>query len=172
MNGYLSHLAWQRNNSLNQRSTPDQALKKLERYCSYQDRCHQEVRRKLYEVGLYGDDVDQVMVKLIEGRFLDEERFARSYARGKFRMKKWGRIRIQIELRRRQISKYCLKAAMQELEEYDYEGTLKTMLEKRFEKQKPDLHPYAKRQDLITYAMRKGYEIDVIKSVITDVITS
>ncbi|MFK8058243.1 MAG: regulatory protein RecX [Saprospiraceae bacterium] len=166
-------MAWQRNNSLNkQRSTPDQALKKLERYCSYQDRCHQEVRRKLYDVGLYGEDVDHVMAKLIETSFLDEERFARSYARGKFRMKKWGRIRIQIELRSRQISKYCMKAAMQELEEYDYEGTLKKLLEKRYEKQKSDLHPYAKRQDLITFGMRKGYEIDIIKSVITEVIPS
>jgi len=164
-------MAWQQNNSLKkQRSTPSQALKKLERYCAYQDRCHQEVRRKLYDVGLYGEDVDQVMAKLIESRFLDEERFARSYARGKFRMKKWGRIRIQIELKRRQISKYCLKAAMQELEEFDYEGTLKTLLEKRYEKQKSDLHPYAKRQDLITYGMRKGYEIEVIKRVITEVV--
>lgn len=128
------------------------------------------MRRKLYEVGLYGEDVDHVMAKLIETKFLDEERFARSYARGKFRMKKWGRIRIQIELRSRQISKYCMKAAMQELEEFDYEGTLKTLLEKRYEKQKPDLHPYAKRQDLITYGMRKGYEVEVIKSVIPDVI--
>lgn len=128
------------------------------------------MRRKLYEVGLYGEDVDHVMAKLIETKFLDEERFARSYARGKFRMKKWGRIRIQIELRSRQISKYCMKAAMQELEEFDYEGTLKTLLEKRYGKQKPDLHPYAKRQDLITYGMRKGYEVEIIKQVITEVI--
>jgi regulatory protein len=94
----------QRQQGFRNSCTPDQAFKKLERFCAYQDRCHQEVRRKLYDLGLYGADVDQVMARLIEDRYLDEERFARSFARGKFRMKSWGRKRIERELKQREVS--------------------------------------------------------------------
>ena len=150
--------AWQRNNSLSKgRPTPSEALKKLERYCAYQDRCHQEVRRKLYDIGLYGEDVDHVMAQLIEDKFLDEERFARSFARGKHKIKHWGRYRIERELKGKQISRYCIKAALSELDELPYFETLRTLLEKRRDKQAGDLHPYARRQDLIEYGMRKGY---------------
>ena len=164
--------AWQRKSSLSKgRPTPAEALKKLERYCAYQDRCHQEVRRKLYDIGLYGEDVDHVMAQLVEDRFLDEERFARSYARGKFRMKHWGRQRIERELKSRQISRYCIKAAMSELEQYDYEGALRTLLEKRHGKVLPKgLHPYALRQDLIAFGLRKGYEMDLVLRMAREVV--
>lgn len=163
--------AWQRKASLRaKRLTPDEARVKAERYCVYQDRCHREVRRKLYDLGLYGGDIDQVMARLIEDKFLDEERFARSYARGKFRMKRWGRVRIQRELRARQISKYCINAAMSELEEFDYEGALEALLRKRAEKLGEDVHPYARRQNLIQHALRKGYETDVAIRVATGVV--
>ena len=69
----------------------DKALQKLQRYCAYQDRCHQEVRAKLLSLGVYGDEMEEIIVSLIEDKFLDEERFARSFARGKFRLKQWGR---------------------------------------------------------------------------------
>ena len=151
-------MTWQRNSSLNkQRATPSEARKKLERYCAYQDRCHQEVRRKLYDLGLYGEDADHVMAQLIEDKFLDEERFARSYARGKHKIKGWGRYRIERELKQRQISRYCIKAALSELDELDYLGSLRSLLIKRYAKQANDLHPYARRQDLVQYALRKGY---------------
>ncbi len=154
--------AWQHRNLAEGRPTPAQALKKLERYCAYQDRCHQEVRRKLYQIGLYGEDVDQVMATLIEGNFLDEERFARSYARGKHKMKKWGRVRIERELKSRQLSSYCIKAAMQELEQLDYHNTLKGLLQKRLDQQDDTLHPYARRQDIIQFGLRKGYEMEAV----------
>ena len=152
-------MAWQRKRDPAQRLTPSEARKKIERFCAYQDRCHQEVRRRLYDYGLYGDDVDQVMAGLVEDRFLDEERFARSYARGKHRIKHWGRVRIARELRQRGLSRYCLQAAEDELDGLDYAGTLHTLLAKRRDAQDDDLHPYARRQDLIAYAQRKGYEL-------------
>ena len=143
-----------------QQATPAEALKKAERFCAYQDRCHQEVRRKLYDLGLYGEDVDHVMAQLIEDRFLDEERFARSYARGKFRMKKWGRQRIERELKSRQVSAYCIRKGLSEIDEAAYAKTLRELLTERLERKGADLHPYARRGMLVDYALRKGYGME------------
>ena len=87
--------------------SPEDALAKLQRYCAYQDRCHQEVRTKLIDLGVFGDTLEEIITDLIKDNFLNEERFARSYARGKFRMRKWGRIKIRQELKLRKISDYC-----------------------------------------------------------------
>ena len=109
----------------------EDALAKLQRYCAYQDRCHQEVRTKLLNLGIYGDDLEEIMADLISENFLNEERYARSFARGKFRMKKWGRNRIRQELKMRNISAYCLRKAMTEIEEEDYLKTLKEVISKK-----------------------------------------
>ena len=142
------------------RATPAEARKKAERYCAYQDRCHQEVRRKLYDLGLYGEDVDQVMAQLIEDRFLDEERFARSFARGKFRMKKWGRQRIERELKSRRVSAYCIRKGLSEIDDAAYDETLRGLLRKRLARKGADLHPYARRGMLVEHGLRKGYSMD------------
>ena len=109
----------------------EEALDKLQRYCAYQDRCHQEVRSKLLDLGIYGEDLEEIIVQLISDNFLNEERFARSYARGKFRIKRWGRNRIWQELQKRQISDYCLRKAMEEIDEAEYQKTLWELLEKK-----------------------------------------
>lgn len=137
--------------------TKEQALQKAQRYCAYQDRCHQEVRYKLLEWGVYGDDLEDILVSLIEERFLDEERFARSFARGKFRMRQWGRDRIRRELQRRDISAYCLRKAFEEIDEAEYRATLLAILEKRLA-QDSDRNPYEQRQRTAAYAIRRGYE--------------
>ena len=84
----------------------DDALKKLQRYCAYQERCHQEVRQKLLDLGIYGDDLEDIIAELITDNFLNELRFAQIYAGGKFRIKKWGRHRIRQELKKRKYRKY------------------------------------------------------------------
>ncbi len=103
----------------------------MQRYCAYQDRCHSEVRSKLLDLGIYGDELEEVIAELITDNFLNEERFARSYARGKFNIKKWGRIRIKQELKRRHITAYCLRKAMEEIEEEDYLKTLEGLIRKK-----------------------------------------
>ena len=108
-----------------------EALSKLQGYCAYQDRCHQEVRSKLLDLGIYGNDLEEIMADLIQENFLNEERYARSFARGKFRIKKWGRNRIRRELKMRDISDYCLRKAMAEIEEEEYLKTLRKVLEKK-----------------------------------------
>ncbi|MCU0346241.1 MAG: RecX family transcriptional regulator [Saprospiraceae bacterium] len=137
------------------------ALVKLQRYCAYQDRCHQEVRSKLIELGCYGHDLEEVMASLIEEKFLDEERFARSFARGKFRMKQWGRARIVQELKLRKISDYCIRKAMEEISEQDYQKTLKEVLEKRAT-QIAEGDEFARKGKLAQYAMSRGFEGELV----------
>ncbi len=137
------------------------ALAKLQRYCAYQDRCHKEVRSKLLGLGIYGDDLEEIMVDLIQENFLNEERYARSFARGKFRMKKWGRNRIRRELKMRDISGYCMKKAMAEIEEEDYKKTLTEILEKK-EKLLKEKNEFARKNKLAQYAIGRGFESHLV----------
>ena len=135
----------------------DDALKKLEHYCAYQDRCHQEVRTKLIDLGIYGDELEEIIVALIQDNFLNEERFACSYAGGKFRIKKWGRVRIKRELKRRQISDHCIKKAMKEIPEEDYRACLANLLDKK-ERMLRISNQYKRNQRLAQYAIQRGFE--------------
>lgn len=135
----------------------DEALSKLERYCAYQDRCHQEVRSKLLDLGIYGDDLEEIISDLISDNFLNEERYARSYARGKFRIKKWGKNRILRELKMRKISAYCLRKAMEEIEEVEYEQTLRAVIEKK-NRTLRETDAYKRRYKLVQFAIQKGFE--------------
>ncbi len=141
--------------------TKEEALDKLQRYCVYQDRCHQEVRSKLLDLGIYGDDLENVITDLIAENFLNEERFACSYARGKFRMKRWGRVRIKQELKRRQISAYCLRKAMEEIDEEEYLKVLREMLEKKLKTVKGP-NQFQRNGKAGTYAIGKGYESHLV----------
>ncbi len=143
----------------------DEALIKLQKYCAYQDRCHQEVRAKLLELEVYGDDLENIIVDLISERFLDEERFARSYVRGKFRIKSWGRIRIRQELKQRNISAYCLKKGFEEINEIDYHETLTKLIKKK-NKEEREKNEFKRKGKLAQYAIRKGYETHLVWTVI------
>ena len=129
----------------------------MQRYCAYQDRCHQEVRKKLMEMGVYPDWREEVIVELIQENFLNEERFARSFARGKFRMKQWGKLRILRELKQRDISEYCIRKAMDEIEEEDYLKTLQLLIEKKANQLK-ETDSYKKRNKIVQYLLQRGYE--------------
>ena len=147
--------------------TLDEALAKLQRYCAYQDRCHKEVQEKLSELGIWGDDAGQVIVALIEEKFLDEERFARSFVRGKYRFKKWGRIKIKQELKKKDISSYCLKMGFQEIDEQEYMDNLFTIINKKNEFLKAK-NEYERKTKLAKYAMTKGYESHLVWQVVND----
>jgi len=152
----------------NKRTGKAEALLKLQRFCAYQDRCHDEVRSKLLELGVYGDDLEEVIVALIEENFLNEERFARSYARGKFRIKQWGRVRIRQELKRRKISDYCIRAALSEIEENDYADTLRKLLVKHQTTIKRG-DDRTRRDKLFRHALQKGYESELILEILGEV---
>lgn len=139
------------------------ALSKLQRYCAYQDRCHQEVRSKLLDLGVYGDELEEIMAQLITDRFLDEERFARSFTRGKFSVKQWGRLRITAELRLRKISDYCLRAALSEIDEQRYREHLQQLLARKASLEQLSATDISHRQRLFQFALRKGYEPELVQ---------
>ena len=110
---------------------PHLALLKMQSWCAYQERCQQDARNKLFELGLWPEAVENIIVKLIEDNFLNEERFAMSFARGKFSIKKWGRIKIKQELKQKRVSEYCLKKALAQIDEKEYIETLKKIIESK-----------------------------------------
>jgi regulatory protein len=151
--------------------TPQQALLKAASYCAYQDRCYKEVEEKLAEWGIYGTDAGELMLKLSEQNYLNEERFAKAFAGGKFRTKKWGRNKIRIELKQRKISDYCIKQAMKEIDDLVYEETLKQLAEEKFEEQK-DKNILLRKNKTAQWLMGKGYEADLIWSTLSTLIKS
>ena len=149
--------------------TPEEALAKLQRYCVYQDRCHQEVRNRLLELGMRGDELEAVIAELISENFLNEERFARSYARGKFRMKYWGRNRIRLELKKRNISEYCIRKAFEEIEEEGYLPQLRQLFENKKKQIKAKGNLFIFRQKLAQYALRRGFEPELVWKIVKEV---
>ncbi len=147
--------------------TPAQAILKAEAYCAYQERCQQEVRDKLYEWGLFPDAVESIIAKLISDNFLNEERFAKAYAGGKFRIKKWGRIKIKLELKKRKISEYCIKQAMKEIPEDTYMETLKQLIQKKSNDIKGGKE-HIRDLKVAHYIISRGFENDLIWEVIKE----
>jgi regulatory protein len=144
------------------------ALIKMQRYCAYQERSHQEVKDKLIELGVYGDRIDEIIVELIQENFLNEERFAKAFVRGKFNIKKWGKIRIKNELKIHRISAYCLKKGFEEIEDSVYFDTLVSILTKK-KLLLNEEDKYKLRQKLFAYAQQKGYEIPLINEALNTI---
>ncbi|MDF4203547.1 regulatory protein RecX [Maribacter sp. SA7] len=141
--------------------TVQEATKKIESYCAYQDRCHKEVVSKLKEMGMIPLAVDTIIAQLIEDRFLNEERFAKSFARGKFNIKKWGKIRIVRELKFRNISKYNITTALKEIEPEAYLTTLDDLAHKRLE-QITETNIQKRRKKLADYLLYRGWESHLV----------
>lgn len=147
--------------------TPAQAFLKAQLFCSYQERYQQEVRDKLYEWGLFPDAVENIIAQLITENFLNEERFAKAYAGGKFRIKKWGRIKIKLELKKRNLSDYCIRKAMQEIDEEAYFQTLKMIIGKKA-RETTGRNPLVKNAKVARYAASRGFEQDLIWDIIRE----
>ena len=141
--------------------TPQQAKESIRRYCAYQERCHKEVRDKLYSYGLHRGDVDEILTNLITDGFLNEERFAKAYAGGKFRMKKWGRVRITHALESKGLSKNCIHIGLKEIDDDSYIATLRALITGKADTLKDD-DPFVLRDKLSGYAIQKGYEPDLV----------
>ena len=141
--------------------TVQEAQKKLEHFCAYQERCHKEVRRKLTDMRMIPEAIDAIMVHLISHNFLNEERFARAFVRGKFRIKKWGKNRLKRELKLREISKYSIDIALQEIDLDDYETTLNELVQKRITQVK-EANRYKKQKKVADYLLYRGWESQLI----------
>lgn len=145
--------------------SPLQALRKAESTCAYQERCQQEMRDKLFEWGLHSNEVENIIAKLITDNFLNEERFAIAFAGGKFRIKKWGKVKIRIELKKRKISDYCIKKALQEINDKDYLKTIKELIAKK-SKEIKGLKDYQRNYKIAQYIASRGFEQELIWDVL------
>lgn len=141
--------------------TKEQALQKLRHYCAYQERSHSEVRDKLYQLGVWKKDHDEIIVSLIEDNYLNEERFAIAFAGGKFRMKHWGRVKIRYELKQKQVSEYSIKKAMKEIKEEDYLKLLEKLAGDKYASLKSEQYLVRKKKTQ-DYLMQRGFEPELI----------
>jgi len=156
----------------NRHLTPQQALQKLKHFCAYQERCHSEVKERLYNYGLHAKDVEQLISTLIEENYLDEERFAVHFAGGKFRMKKWGRIKIRYELKKKMVSDYCIKKAIQSLDEEQYETAIEKLVESKMKDAKKYKQPHLKFKYILSSLNQKGYEPDLVRPIVNKYLNS
>lgn len=140
----------------------DQARQKMQAYCAYQERCHVEVVEKMRQLGLAQAAQDEIMMELLRDNYLNEERFARAFARGKFRIKHYGRNRIKQELQKKQVGAKLIQIGLSEICPEQYQQTLFTLAE-RIAGETKEKNPFKKRKKCTDFLLRKGYEFDLIQ---------
>ena len=147
--------------------TIKEAIQKLEHFCAYQERCHAEVTSKLYDLKMTTEEMDQIIVHLIQENFLNETRFACSFARGKHRIKHWGKIRITNELKFRQISNANIILALKEISAEEYQNTFDELSE-RFWHSISEKNTLKRRKKFCDYLLRRGYESNLVYDKLKD----
>lgn len=145
----------------------DEVLSKALRFCAYSERCQQDVRQKLYELKVSRTDSENIIAYLIRENFVNEERFAILFAGGKFRIKKWGRIKIKYALKQKNISSYCITKALNEISKSDYRKTLQQLIDAQNRKVK-ESNPLRKNHLISQALMAKGYEPELIWELLKD----
>ncbi|QWT85693.1 RecX family transcriptional regulator [Chryseobacterium sp. PCH239] len=141
--------------------TFDEIKQKLVNYCVYQERCHAEVEQKMREFLLIDEAKEEIILFLLKENFLNEERFTRSYIRGKFYIKHWGKTKIKINLKQKQISERLISSCFDEIDDSDYEKTIRKIFDDYYTKQ-TGLKEYQKKTKTIKYLMSKGFEYEKI----------
>lgn len=149
--------------------TVDEAKKRLERYCAYQERCHKEVSQKLYEMRMIPEARDLIIVHLLQHNFLNEERYAKAFVRGKFRIKKWGKQRLQLELKRKDINKTIIAIALKEIDAEDYLHTFNELAKKKLEAIR-ESNSQKRRKKLADYLFYRGWESQLVYDKIRELI--
>jgi regulatory protein len=144
------------------RLNPEQAYQKIKQYCAYQERSHDEVKEKLLGYGLRKSETEELVALLIEENFLNEERFATGFARGKFRLKQWGRIKIRYELKQKKISNHNILKAMEEIDEHAYLAALSRLAKKKWESCGSGAAIREKKTRTAAWLMQRGYEAALI----------
>ncbi|MCC7524107.1 MAG: RecX family transcriptional regulator [Chitinophagaceae bacterium] len=155
---------------LQNRITGDQAILKIKHYCAYQERSHNDVMGRLYEWGLFKREVDEIVAHLIGEGYLNEERFAIQFAGGKFRIKQWGKKKIEQALKGKQVSSYCIKKALAQLDDEDYRKTLSRLSDAKWKQLKGEKNRLIKMKKLQDFLLQKGYEYELVKLEVTEVV--
>jgi len=138
---------------------------KAANFCAYQERSQKEVRNKLYSYGLYTDQVDELLSDLIVDGYVNEERFAKAFIGGKFRIKKWGRVKILQAIALHKISDYCIREGLKEIDEDEYEATLIEIIEKKMSTIKL-ANSFERNAKLANYAIGRGFESSLVWEVL------
>ncbi|HZG23895.1 MAG TPA: regulatory protein RecX [Chitinophagaceae bacterium] len=146
----------------------EQALQKLKHYCAYQERCHQEVKEKLYSLEMHKQDVEIIISQLIEENYLNEERFAIQYAGSKFRIKHWGKVKIKHALKQKQVSEYCIRKAIGQIDEDDYMKTLQKLGATKWNLLAGEKNIFVKKRKMQDFLLQKGFETDLVKDVLDE----
>ena len=141
--------------------TVQEATRKLEHYCAYQERCHQEVRKKLESLHMIPEAIDMIIVHLLEHNFLNEERFAKTFVSGKFKIKAWGRRRLTYELKKKDIGKVNINQALAEIENTEYIEVFNDLAEKKANSI-TETNIYKKKRKLIDYLLYRGWESHLV----------
>lgn len=145
------------------------ALQKAKHYCAYQERCHSEVREKLYSFSLHKKEVEQILTQLIEEGFINEERFAIAYAGGKFRMKQWGKEKIKYSLKQKRVSDYCIRKALASISTSDYNKTFKSVANKKLATLKSEKNIFIKSRKIKDYLQQKGFELKLVNDYLKEI---
>ncbi len=141
---------------------------KLRHYCAYQERCHMEVREKCRELKLYGEEAEAAIAHLVEEGFLNEERYAKAFAGGKFRMQQWGKKKISQALKQKQISDYCIRKGLAEIDAGAYEQTLMNLAERKYASLRSEQY-LKRRYKTLQYLLQKGYEHELAQDAIEQI---
>ena len=143
----------------------EQAQVKIARWCAYQERSQQEVRDKLYDYGLHKTQVELLLSSLITDGFLNEERFAIAFEGGKFRILGWGKVKIKLALKQKKVSDYCIRKAIQQIDDNAYLKKLNQVVQKRSKEEK-EKDPFKRKYKLAQYAISRGFESDLVADVV------
>jgi len=149
--------------------TASEVRKKIYHYCAYQERSHQEVKNKLYDLELSSSEIEEMISHLITEGYLNEERFAKSFVGGKFRIKNWGRIKIVNALEAKGLTKNCIRSGLREIDEADYRRTIELLILKKLD-QTDEANIYVKREKLATHVIQKGFEPELVWEIVKEVI--
>jgi regulatory protein len=142
-----------------------QALDKIKRWCAYQERSHFETRGKLYDYGLSSSDIDEALAVLVSENFLNEERFAETFARGKFRIKHWGKNKIRAELKFKKVSDYSINKALKQIDGDEYRKTVEKLVSRKLRETKEKV-PYRKNYKVLQYVISRGFEQDIVSDIL------
>ena len=146
----------------------DEAWQKVKHFCAYQERSHAETRDKLYSFGLYKQEVEDLLGKLIQENYLNEERFAIQFAGGKFRIKQWGKVKIKYELKQKWVSDYCIKKALSLIDNAAYSKTLYKVADLKIKSLKSEKNIFIKKKKLQDHLLMKGFELNLVKEIVAD----
>lgn len=145
---------------------PEAALQQLKKYCAYQERCHAEVRNKLFALEVRARFHEEIIAALVTENYLNEERFAVQFAGGHFRTKQWGRVKIKYALKQKQVSDYCIRVALKAIDEDDYRRTLEKLARAKLNTLRSEKLLPAKKKKLSDFLLRKGFEPQYVSTIV------